>query len=357
MGTKIREAPKERSTMTQPKPLQYASLGSRLVAYLIDMIIGFMALLLTAMSVRILLGVGASYQGVDLRGLWDVLGIEGKLAIFVAFFVSLGAVYVPLCHASPAQATVGKWIAKVYVANRHGGRLGFGQALWRWFVQVVLSLFGGQFVSIITMLVDRKRRAIHDYPSRSVVMRRSPGEHPSMRWWLVAVGLGIQVAWIVVTCYCTLLASPPPPRGASWDEKSATFKWWGGEVRLPAGFRYRVLHGADSFEGEFTSADGSVVVGHDIGGYAGAWASRRGALSFDERLAGQARVWTARRSVPDGQGGHRIRVAVTFPDSGCANFFVRSYRPERDAAVIEFIATSYRPIVLGDPGVLCQADR
>lgn len=343
--------------MAQNEHPLYATPGRRLAAYLIDSIIALVALLLAAAIIRTLLNVETDHQPVDLRGVWDGLGIEGKLAIFGALFVSLGAVYVPLCQASPAQATVGKWIAKVYVADLHGGRLSFAQAAWRWFAQAGLSLLGAQLVSLVTMLVDRRRRAIHDYPSRSVVVRRSPGERPPMQWWLVAAGLGTQMAWIVMTFYCTLLASPPPPKGASWDEKSATFKWWGGEVRLPPGFRYRVLVGADSFEGEFTSADGSVVVGHDIGGYAGAWASKRGALSFDERLAGQARVWTARHQISDGRGGHSIRSAVTFPDSGCANFFVRSYTPERGAQVIDFIAASYRPIVLGNPGVFCQADR
>jgi uncharacterized RDD family membrane protein YckC len=332
---------------------QYASLGSRLAAYLIDSVIGFLALLLASAIVHTLLSVGA----VDLRALWDVHGIEVKVAILVALFVSLGAAYIPLCHASPAQATVGKWIAKVRVATHYGGRLSFPHALWRWFLQVVSGLFGGPFISIVTMVLDRKRRAVHDFPSRSIVVKCSPEAYPPMNWWRAAAGLGIQVAWVVITFYCTLSISPPPPTGASWDGRSATFKWWGGEVRLPAGFRYRVLNGADSFEGEFTSADGSVVVGHDIGGYAGAWASRRGALSFDERLAGQARVWTARRQISDGRGGHSIRSAVTFPDSGCANFFVRSYTPESGAQVIDFIAASYRRIVLGNPGVFCQADR
>jgi len=343
--------------MTQSKPLQYAGLGSRLAAFLIDTIIGFLTVLSASMIMRILLSVGADHQPVDLRAMWDVLGIERKLAILVAFFVSLGAVYVPLCHASPAQATVGKWIAKVYVATRHGGRLSFAQALWRWFVQVILSLFGGQFVSIITILVDRQRRAIHDFPSRSIVLRRSPEEHRSMQWWLVAIALGIQMAWLAITLHSTILGSPPLPKGVSWDEKSGTFRWWEGEVRLPAGFRYQVLQGLDSFEGEFTSADGSVVVGHDIGGYAGAWAAKRNALSFNERLAGQARVWIAKHTRPDGRGGHSTRGAVTFPDSGCANFFVRSSSPEDGDAIIEFIAASYRPIVLGDPGYFCRADR
>ncbi|MCL4841689.1 MAG: RDD family protein [Bryobacteraceae bacterium] len=343
--------------MAQPQPPLYAGLASRLAAFLVDSIIGLLTLLFASAIVRALLNAGANDQSVDLRALWDLHGIEIKVAIFVALVVSLGAVYVPLCHASPAQATVGKWIAKIRVATHDGGRLSFPHAALRWFLQVVSGFFGGPFISIVTMVLDRRRRAVHDFPSRSIVVNRSPEACPPMSWWHAAAGLAIQVAWVVVTFDCAFSLSPPPPKGASWDGKSATFKWWGGEVRLPPGFRYRVLNGADSFEGEFTSADGSVVVGHDIGGYAGAWASRRGALSFNERLTGQARVWTARRQISDDRGGHSIRSAVTFPDSGCANFFVRSYTPERGAQVIDFIATSYRPIVLGNPGVFCQADR
>ena len=126
-------------------------------------------------------------------------------------------------------------------------------------------------------------------------------------------------------------------------------------MRLPTGFSYRVDQGIDTFEGHFTSADGAVVVRHDIGGYAGAWASRKGALAFHERVVGRARVWTAKRDWPDGQAGHTLLVAVTFPDSGCANFFVKSSKPE-DAATIEFIATSFRPKALSDPCVKLTAD-
>jgi hypothetical protein len=132
------------------------------------------------------------------------------------------------------------------------------------------------------------------------------------------------------------------PKDASWNAKSATFAWWGGEVALPVGFIYRVDQGTDSFEGHFTSPDGKVVVRHDIGGYAGAWAARGKALVFAETVVEDTRVWTAKRDWPDGKGGHTTLIAVTFPDSGCANFFLESSKPE-DAAVINFVARSFRP--------------
>ena len=126
-------------------------------------------------------------------------------------------------------------------------------------------------------------------------------------------------------------------------------------MQLPAGFRYRVDQGADSFEGHFTSADG-VVVRHDIGGYAGAFASKRRALVFQERVVGSARVWFAQCVSPDGDRGSRIQTAVTFPDSGCANFYTDSSKPEAVAA-IKFIASSAHLKKLGPPVTYCEADR
>lgn len=146
------------------------------------------------------------------------------------------------------------------------------------------------------------------------------------------------------------------PKDASWDAKSGIFRWWAAEVQLPVGFRYQVDQGTDTFEGHFTSPDRALIVYHDIGGYAGAYASRKRALNFEERLVDGARIWTARREWPDGKGGRTVLVAVTFPDSGCANFFLESSKPN-DVAPIEFIAKSFRPKRRGNPGTFCQADR
>lgn len=132
------------------------------------------------------------------------------------------------------------------------------------------------------------------------------------------------------------------PMGLSWDERSGTFRWPQGEVRLPAGFRYQPDNGGDTFEGHFTSADGKVVVRYDIGWYAGVWAKPEGSLFFEEKVVEGARVWTAKRGRPGSTGGNTNVVAVTFPDCGCANFFVKSSQGE-DAEPIAFIARSFRP--------------
>ena len=126
-------------------------------------------------------------------------------------------------------------------------------------------------------------------------------------------------------------------------------------MNLPSGFTYQVDQGADTFEGHFTSADGGLVIRHDIGGYAGAWASKDKSFFFREDRIDGARVWIAKRNWPDGKGtgGLTTLVAVTFPDSGCANFFLKSPRPE-DATPVDRIALSFRPNGRIAPGVLCR---
>jgi len=135
----------------------------------------------------------------------------------------------------------------------------------------------------------------------------------------------------------------------SWDKESGTFAWGSGEVKVPSGFTYQVDPGVDTFEGHFIAPDGKLILRHDIGWYAGAWASAKDASSFEERLIEGARIWTARRHWPDGRGGTTTLLAITFPDSGCANFFLYVPRVE-DAQLITQLAQSYRPHLRQDPG-------
>ena len=53
-------------------------------------------------------------------------------------------------------------------------------------------------------------------------------------------------------------------------------------------------------------------------------ASRDKSFFFHENVIDNARVWIGKREWPDGKGkvGRTTLVAVTFPDSGCANFFL-----------------------------------
>ena len=126
----------------------------------------------------------------------------------------------------------------------------------------------------------------------------------------------------------------------TWKNESGTFAWGSGEVRLPAGFTYKVDDGIDTFVGHFTSQDGKLVIQHDIGEFAG----EHGGLgrSDSETLKEGSRVRVGRART-DAQGRTAFYAKVSFPDNGCANFSLESAN-ENDLAVIDFIARTFHPI-------------
>jgi hypothetical protein len=153
----------------------------------------------------------------------------------------------------------------------------------------------------------------------------------------------------LVCAACTPRGQRNPP--VMWDKKSGTFIWSSGKVRLPPGFTYQTDRGTDTFEGHFTSKVGHVIVRHDIGPYAGTFASPYRSLSFQETVVDGFRVFKATRDWPDGDGGRTVLVAVTFPEAGCANFFLTSTEPA-DASVIEQLANTFQP--RGHPQWACS---
>jgi len=161
---------------------------------------------------------------------------------------------------------------------------------------------------------------------------------------------------ILVLAAAMALSCARPRSAVSWNQKSRVFAWWGGEVTLPVGFRYQQDVGADTDVGHFTSSDGKLRIEHDIGGYAGAFAGHREAVTFEERVINGSRTWIAQQKTPDGNGGTTFRFAVTFPDNGCANFFLTSNNVA-DAWPIQRIAQSFRPKGKSDGGRFCVLDR
>jgi hypothetical protein len=123
-----------------------------------------------------------------------------------------------------------------------------------------------------------------------------------------------------------------------WKGESGAFSWGSGEVKLPAGFTYKANYGIDTFVGQFTSQDGNLVIEHDIGELAG----EHGGMGKSETLTEGSRVRVGRAIRHDDNGRTTFFSKVSFPDSGCANFYVESHN-ENDAAAIEFIARSFRP--------------
>jgi hypothetical protein len=137
-----------------------------------------------------------------------------------------------------------------------------------------------------------------------------------------------------------------------WNRQSRVVEWWAGEVTLPPALAYHVNRPSDTDEGYFTSPDGKLIIEYDIGGYAGAWANPDRAESFEESFLQGARVWVAERRWPNGKGGWTILAAVTFPDSGCANLYIKGAM-DKDVEIIRSIARSFQPKVITD-GNYCR---
>src|SRR5260370_25462480 len=152
-----------------------------------------------------------------------------------------------------------------------------------------------------------------------------------VRCYIVSLRIWRCISTLAVLLSLCCCKRTPMASGTSWDQRSGLFRWWGGEVTLPVGFSYH-QDVSDTFEGHFTSPDGKLIIHHDIGGYAGAWARTKGSDAFEERIVEDARVWTAQRR-SRAVGDSTVLFAVTLPDNGCANVYLRSNNI-KDAAII-----------------------
>jgi hypothetical protein len=124
-----------------------------------------------------------------------------------------------------------------------------------------------------------------------------------------------------------------------WTRTTGVFSWGPGAVRVPPGFSYEKLHGIDTLMGRFISEDGRLVLEYDIGELAG----EHGGMGNSETLREGSRVKVGSATYVNREGQTKRFFKVSFPDNGCANFYLES-SSEKDAAVIDSIATSFRPL-------------
>ena len=133
--------------------VRYASWGSRVGAYLLDVLI-------IAVPLIVVIGVAAAID------LWALVGIA-YVATFVVPFV-----YFTYFHGASGQ-TPGKRAVGIRVVGDETGRsIGYGRAFGRYAITVVFSFF---FVPLILdylwPLWDSKNQALHDKVVGSVVVR------------------------------------------------------------------------------------------------------------------------------------------------------------------------------------------
>ena len=133
-----------------------------------------------------------SEVGIDVVALWDTMGIGGQVVVYLAFFLSGPWYYQAVFEQSGWQATLGKRWLGIHVADSRDRALGFGSALGRGILKHVLNLTLLLFpISLVTMLVSKDRRALHDFIARTKVFRGRPLAGGRFEPWLLVLWPGL----------------------------------------------------------------------------------------------------------------------------------------------------------------------
>ena len=142
----------------QGQDIEIAPLLARVLAFLVDVLI---LMLLNLVLIGTLLASGA-----------------GDAAVFVAPIVVDAAYYIGFVAAT--SATPGKRALGLYIGTREGGAVTPDVAILRYlayFVGAVVAV--GTIVSIVLVLIDPRRRALHDRVAGTLVL---VGRPPERRW-------------------------------------------------------------------------------------------------------------------------------------------------------------------------------
>jgi len=184
--------------------LSYADLGRRVAAHLIDALI----------ALAVMFAGGFAMRWLRVLGVWDVPVPEGeadpvmlwhwmnpasKVAIVVAFIVSMGVFYSGFFQASAWQATIGKRLLNIYVTETVGRRISLTRSLVRSIAKGVFNTFYLGIISVGTIVAAAKKQALHDYVAKTVVVNGRPPEGGSLELWRVVAAFGVQLLWFVVT--------------------------------------------------------------------------------------------------------------------------------------------------------------
>lgn len=133
----------------------YASLDQRLLACAIDYFI--VSLLLSIIALLIIVSLNNHHQ-------------QLTVVLFAAFaFFPLKFLYSIICEASPMQASLGKKLVNIRVADATGKRLSLSQSIVRNLLKL-LSFFS-LGIGYIICLFNKQNQCLHDYLAKSIVIK------------------------------------------------------------------------------------------------------------------------------------------------------------------------------------------
>jgi uncharacterized RDD family membrane protein YckC len=164
MKTEPDEEDEEETSMTG----NYAGLGRRFFAFIIDAIILFIFITVAATFFNLVQGIRYFYYIVFQRAPISALTEAGTtdaavtpiIAALGVLFIIIPWLYFAGFECSRGQATPGKTLLRMVVTDRNGNRISFARATLRHFFKFISALI--IFIGFIMIGLTRKRQGLHD---------------------------------------------------------------------------------------------------------------------------------------------------------------------------------------------------
>ena len=155
--------------------LEYGGFWLRFLAFLIDGAVITLAILVVAIPLVFLTGLGTLLsqmhpeEDFNDAGFWLIMAV-----IFLLATVSLGVtwLYHALMESSEWQATVGKKALGLVVTDMAGRRVSFWRATGRHFAKIVTNMVP-VFIGYVMAGFTQQKQALHDLISGCLILRRS----------------------------------------------------------------------------------------------------------------------------------------------------------------------------------------
>ncbi len=154
----------------------YAGLGRRFLAFIVDWIFLFIFIAVTATAFNLVQGLKYLYYLVVQRAPISALTEAGTTdAAMIPIIASVGVLFVIIpwlyfagFECSKGQATPGKTLLRMVVTDWDGNRISFARATLRHFVKIISALI--LFIGFIMIGLTKKRQGLHDIVSGCLVL-------------------------------------------------------------------------------------------------------------------------------------------------------------------------------------------
>ncbi len=154
----------------------YAGLGRRFLAFIVDWIFLFIFIAVAATFFNLVQGLKYLYYLVVQRApMWSLTESGTTDAAMIPIIASVGVLFVIIpwlyfagFECSRGQATPGKTLLRMAVTDWDGNRISFARATLRHFVKIISALI--LFIGFIMIGLTKKRQGLHDIVSGCLVL-------------------------------------------------------------------------------------------------------------------------------------------------------------------------------------------